>query len=88
MAFSARSEGLFRKMRQLTAELDAIGHERDEAQMDAMFAHPVRADLSKLIRAWETKLGQIFRVEDELKDSLIKDGILPRHASKAKKKKR
>jgi hypothetical protein len=34
MPVSPRSERLFREMHKLTAELDAIGHERDEAQID------------------------------------------------------
>jgi hypothetical protein len=78
MAISGRSERLFREMRKLTAELNAIGHERDEAQIDAMLAYPVAADLSKLLRAWEIKLEKISRVESDLKDSLTDDGILPR----------
>jgi hypothetical protein len=45
MAINERSDRLFREMRKLTAELDAIGHERDEAQIDAMLAYPVAADL-------------------------------------------
>ena len=65
-------------MRKLTAELDAIGHERDEAQIDAMLAYPVAADLSKLLWAWERKPHEILKVEGELKDALTDDGILPK----------
>jgi hypothetical protein len=82
MPISDRSKRLFREMHKLTAELDAIGHERDEAQIDAMLDYPVRADLSKLLRDWERKLQQIVKVESELKDALTNDGILPKRKKK------
>ena len=90
MPISDRTKRLFREVHKFTAELAAIGHERDEAQIDAMLDYPVRGDLSKLLRDWERKLQQIVRVEGELKDALTADGILPKRKKKrpAPRKKR
>ena len=90
MSISDRSKRLFREVHKLSAELAAIGHERDEAQIDAMLNYPVRADLSRLIRDWEGKLQQIERVQSNLKDELTNDGILSDRRKKkpASRKKR
>jgi len=77
MTKTRRPAQLFHKMRRLTAELAQIGHDRDDAQFDEMHGYKL-ADLSKLIRAWDKKLAEIFKTEAELKDALIEEGILPR----------
>ena len=82
MTKTRRPDQLFHKMRRLTAELAQIGHDRDDAQFDEMHGYKL-ADLSKLIRAWDKKLAEIFKTEAELKDALIEEGILPRREKKS-----
>jgi hypothetical protein len=82
MPISDRTKQLFDQMRKLAAELAALGHQRDETQIDAMLGYPVRGDFLKLLRDWERKLQQIVRVESDLKDALTDDGILPKRKKK------